>query len=1128
MSTRSRPRVSYAESSTDESDEEDLLFATSRQDIENQGHGGEGLKRKKETKRLLKERQQAAEAAEEGDTYKEAGDDDEHEEEEDDEADAVDDEDERGPRTRPRRPPKTAVISATAAAWAEKMARAEVARAANDLNRPRRACTSFKKTPYTIPVPVKKPSAPRPRKVRLWKVRCCSNAKRTLPAYFQVELPPPPPVMERAVIDEEHIQRRDHFLWHYRGLFLPLLPEEKNFFMSTTNPAFKATNKIVPYNKDIEQPKTILATMKSYQLQGLAFLAHLVDNGMNGILADEMGLGKTLQTISMFAYIKESGKGGPFLVVCPLSVLSSWEFECRKWCPTLSVLRMHGPARERATAKLRANREHFDVYLTTYEQFTAEGVWFKNRKTWSVVVLDEGHKIKNDKTQVSNALFGIPTRNRFILTGTPLQNNLHELWSLLYWLYPNVFTAQTADFFIHSFDLTKGTYNIGAMDNARKLLEKIMLRRVKAQIELNIPPREEITVYLPLTKMQKFWYKRLLTKMSDQALEEIFIDKPADGRGSVLSNKSDPSTGDEVELDLEAGDSLTTADVMQHAMKNDKSGAWRRLMNLMIQLRKVCDHPYILPDAEPEPFINGDHMIETAAKFIFLEKLLPAKIKNDHRVLIFTQYTKMLDLIEDFLNYRGFRYARLDGSTARPRRNLDIRLFQKKQSPYDIFIISTKAGGLGINLTSADTVIMIDSDFNPQNDLQAMARCHRIGQTKVVTIYRLIMQSTVEEQMLTRIQKKLFLSLKVTATDASAADESEPTLTKDDLLVILRYGSGAVIGKTDDARDEAVLAGSLDDMLEYSRKHLEEVQKGALPGVGDGAAEAEKPFELAGYERVRSRLFDGVEDYGKNGKREKKKSIGGLDVDETAILLGGRERKERTVMVGNQVVLREVSACERWEAVATFASGARTDYGDKLKEPAKKRKKSDFEHEEAHVKRSEDCLPEDEDLQEIGDDLPQFVELGYMRNNQSYYIQCGPCVRHEDDAAEGGGASHKHAKDVEMSDAEEEVKATKTKVEVNRKKAGTKKTEVKKTKKTEVKKAKIEDSKMMREMMGSDSDSEIEIKERKVKRVVVTKFVEDTNNGIVEKEAKVKVTTKYMDDIDMDDTPKRMKRMKEP
>lgn len=523
--------------------------------------------------------------------------------------------------------------------------------------------------------------------------------------------------------------------------------------------------------------------MKPYQLLGLSFLVYLYKNGVSGILGDEMGLGKTLQTLSLFQYLKENKQktsnteNRPCLVVCPLSVLSSWMAESRRWTPGLKVLRFHGSTQERdrlkkiatgeidmygnqtRTARKKKNDRRtatgkpiidldsdledtkdergVDLIVTTYEGFLAEQGWFKKAFVWSYVVLDEGHKIKNNLSLISTALQGLGAEYRLILTGTPLQNNLVELWALLHWLYPEVFTDKTADLFKDSFNLTKGQASIQVMDDSRRLLEVIMLRRMKNSqgVDLNLPPKTEVLLYVPLTPMQRFWYMRLLTRADQGLLEELFqgahkkealaLEEEAKDSDILKNNRiEDLEAMDTTACEPEAAaDWEESKEIMRQAIEHEqqdgkKKSAWQKLMNILMQLRKCCNHPYILPHAEPDPYYIGEHVIHASAKFIVLDKIIDELVvKQKKKVLIFSGFTRMLDCCEDFLSLRGgngeqFKYHRLDGRTSRARRNLGIRMFNQEGSDYRAMLISTRAGGLGINLASASDVIMLDQSVS--------------------------------------------------------------------------------------------------------------------------------------------------------------------------------------------------------------------------------------------------------------------------------------------------------------------------------------------------------------------------------------------------------------------------------
>ena len=514
--------------------------------------------------------------------------------------------------------------------------------------------------------------------------------------------------------------------------------------------------------------------MKPYQLSGLSFLVYLYRNGLSGILGDEMGLGKTLQTLSLIQFLKDNRDGArvdenrPSLVVCPLSVLSSWMAESRRWTPGLKVLRFHGPTTERDRLKRVASGEEdmhggatrhalqkknqrlaaagkhvisldsdsevedplgVDLVVTTYETYLAEQGWFKKAFVWKYVILDEGHKIKSEQTQVSTALQGLGAEYRLILTGTPLQNNLMELWALLHWLYPEVFTVSSSELFKRAFDLNRGTVSTSVMDDSRRLLELIMLRRLKNSlgVDLNLPPKTDVLLFVPLTPMQRFWYTRLLTKADQGLLEELFQGAKKK-EAANLHEESHVKSWEE--KDLEQLDSMeksgTTTieweeskEILKKAVEREnlnegKKSAWKKLMNLLMQLRKCCNHPYILPNAAPEPYYIGEHVIHGSGKFVVLDKLIDELVINQKKkILIFSGFTRMLDCCEDFLTLKGgqgtdFRYLRLDGGTARARRNLGIRMFNDMKSEYRVMLISTRAGGLGINLASASDVIMLD------------------------------------------------------------------------------------------------------------------------------------------------------------------------------------------------------------------------------------------------------------------------------------------------------------------------------------------------------------------------------------------------------------------------------------
>ncbi|KAI0312359.1 P-loop containing nucleoside triphosphate hydrolase protein [Amylostereum chailletii] len=352
--------------------------------------------------------------------------------------------------------------------------------------------------------------------------------------------------------------------------------------------------------------------------------------------------------------------------------------------------------------------------------------------------------------------------------------------------------------------------------------------------------------------------------------------------------------------------------------------------------------------AEPEPYSIGEHIVAASTKLTAVDKLLADIIPRGERVLIFSQWTGMLDLLEDFMHLRGIKYGRLDGGTSRARRALDIKLFQQEKSPYDVFLISTKAGGLGISLTKANHVIMFDRDWNPQNDLQAIARAHRIGQTKTVKVYHLICAGSVEDQMLDRIRRKLFLSLKVMGSDTPSSESDSTALKTDDLMSILRRGTGALADGQTGMELNQFLHASIGQILAESnareglretklKKEVKAEPEGEMDPKLLADAEEEERRLMSGVAQVHSRLFEGkiVQRAKENPTTHSRQWLG---VDNKKIAkeweeVQKRARYERLVTVdGMQFIADRIGAEPLSVSVAIPA--------------APKRKKAKFEHED--------------------------------------------------------------------------------------------------------------------------------------------------------------------------------------
>ncbi|KDQ15288.1 hypothetical protein BOTBODRAFT_187400 [Botryobasidium botryosum FD-172 SS1] len=864
--------------------------------------------------------------------------------------------------------------------------------------------------------------------------------------------------------DSRDIARKKWLLRH-QHLFEPLLPQSSVVFsnMQKELASIQSGPAYIPRHELDEQPSLVTGgVMKDYQLQGLSYLLWMHHNGMNCILGDEMGLGKTLQTLSLFAYIKEHAKGPqePHLVICPLSVLQSWQNEAARFTPSLQTIRFHGPAPERARLKalpaLRdlhgptkaTDTQALDVVITTYESYVAENMWFKTRR-WNYVVLDEGHKIKNHESAIAASLIGIGSNYRLVLTGTPVQNNLIELWSLLHWLYPLIFTPPSMRLFNESFNLTQGSYKLPIITHIQKLLDVIMLRRTKANVlgadgPNSIPPREELTVFIPMSEAQRFWTYRLLTRMEKVDMKKVFGDSYVDGGlGSGTGGTVDEGRREVLQM-LES--QATGAGSPTPSMDGPKGvtaqqNQWKKLMNLLMQLRKVCDHPYLLPGAEPANYLIGEHVVAASSKMVAIDKILADVLPKGERVLIFSQWTGMLNLLEDFMALRHIPYARLDGSTMRPRRTLDIKLFQQEVSPYKVFLISTKAGGLGINLTKASTVIMCDSNWNPQIDLQAIARAHRIGQTKPVKVYRLICRASVEDQMLDRIRRKLFLSVKLmgstSANPSADSSDANSSLGSSELIDILRKGSSALTSSDDEMSLAQFLDAPISEILDLSRaketardaKMKQELAEDAsIDTQLLHAAEEEQARLLSGVAQVRSRLFEGKvvnrasneeikqewEEMQKRAWVDRTVMVDGLAfvVDQPKPLdapthTGAIEKKKRKKFDSEDYCVYcrdggDLVLCDWCPRVfhaechgqplprigilcsqhACCSCARRTsEAGGML-----------FRCQTCWRAMCEDCLPDGE-IEAIGDTLPEFELLDFGASASSYYIRCADCLR---------------------------------------------------------------------------------------------------------------------------------------
>ncbi|XP_041956039.1 probable global transcription activator SNF2L2 isoform X5 [Alosa sapidissima] len=487
----------------------------------------------------------------------------------------------------------------------------------------------------------------------------------------------------------------------------------------------------------VEKQSTLLVngSLKHYQVQGLEWMVSLYNNNLNGILADEMGLGKTIQTIALITYLMEHKRlNGPYLIIVPLSTLSNWVYELDKWAPSIVKIAYKGTPGMRRSLVPQLRSGKFNVLITTYE-YIIKDKHILAKIRWKYMIVDEGHRMKNHHcklTQVLNTHYVAP--RRLLLTGTPLQNKLPELWALLNFLLPTIFKSCSTfeQWFNAPFAMTGERVDLNEEETIliirrlHKVLRPFLLRRLKKEVESQLPEKVEYVIKCDMSAIQKVLYRHM------------------QGKGILLTDGSEKD-------------------------KKGKGGA-KTLMNTIMQLKKICNHPYMFQHIE-ESFaehlgfangiISGPELYRASGKFELLDRILPKLQATNHRVLLFCQMTTLMTIMEDYFGYRNFKYLRLDGTTKSEDRAALLKKFNEPGSQYFIFLLSTRAGGLGLNLQAADTVVIFDSDWNPHQDLQAQDRAHRIGQQNEVRVLRLCTVNSVEEKILAAAKYKLNVDQKV-------------------------------------------------------------------------------------------------------------------------------------------------------------------------------------------------------------------------------------------------------------------------------------------------------------------------------------------------------------------------------
>ena len=552
-----------------------------------------------------------------------------------------------------------------------------------------------------------------------------------------------------------------------------------------------------PRKKHEKQPAYIDETameLHPYQLEGLNWLRFSWANKTDTILADEMGLGKTIQTIVfLYSLYKEGHCRGPFLVSAPLSTIINWEREFETWAPDFYVVTYIGDKDSRAVIRehelsfeenavrgggkaCRIRKDSsikFHVLLTSYELVCIDHATLSS-VDWSILVVDEAHRLKNNQSKFFKILNSYKINHKLLLTGTPLQNNLEELFHLLNFLSPENFN-DLPGFLAEFTDIAKEEQ----VQKLHDMLGPHLLRRLKADVLKGMPSKSEFIVRVDLAPMQKKFYKWILTR-NFEALN-------AKGGGQQVS-----------------------------------------LINIMMDLKKCCNHPYLFPAAQqdapiaPNGMYEGSALTKASGKLVVLRTMLRKLKEKGHRVLIFSQMTKMLDLLEDFMEAEGYKYERIDGGITGALRQEAIDRFNAPGAQQFVFLLSTRAGGLGINLATADTVIIYDSDWNPHNDIQAFSRAHRIGQANKVMIYRFVTRASVEERITQVAKKKMMLTHLVVRPGMGAKNMS---MSKQELDDILKFGTEELFKEEEASTEETAIHyddKAIEDLLDRSKEGIEQ------------------------------------------------------------------------------------------------------------------------------------------------------------------------------------------------------------------------------------------------------------------------------------------------------------------
>ncbi|KAJ5779623.1 Zinc finger PHD-type [Penicillium paradoxum] len=534
--------------------------------------------------------------------------------------------------------------------------------------------------------------------------------------------------------------------------------------------------------------------LMEYQLDGVNWLLYMYFRQRNAILADDMGLGKTIQIITLVSALIEKLECFPFLIVVPNATVPNWRREIKSWAPGIRVVTYYGSAFARGMAR---DHEMFHrdgtlcchVVIASYESMSdGEAKRVLGSVNWAGLVVDEGQRLKNDKSILYERLRQMKFGFKVLLTGTPLQNNIRELFNLIQFIDPKKDAEKLESQY-------GGTLDKDDIRELHDMIRPCLLRRTKAEVLPFLPPMVQIIIPISMSVLQKKLYKSILQK-NPQLIKAI----------------CKKHTGQ-----------------LKRAERHN-------LNNILMQLRKCLCHPFIynrdIEEQSGDPQLTHRRLVEASGKLQLLSLMLPRLRERGHRVLIFSQFLENLDIVEDFLTGLGLQYCRLDGKLSSREKQQQIDQFNAPDSPFFAFLLSTRSGGVGINLATADTVIIMDPDFNPKQDMQALSRAHRIGQKNTVLVFHLTVRASVEEKIMQKGKTKM--ALDHVLIDRMEADEDE-----EDLESILKHGAQALFND-DDSADVKYDIQSIDKLLD--RSQAEQAEQVASEGTSDPTEQTQYNF----------------------------------------------------------------------------------------------------------------------------------------------------------------------------------------------------------------------------------------------------------------------------------------------